>query len=118
MSVFPSNNISIGTYDINKQIFPIQININNGGHSFYLNGNVKIQFTIAERFKNDFNNSLIKVNYISRIIIDKIENENLLSYEYTNVSILYRGGEYTVDGDIQINKMEEIPPTVLRDKKK
>lgn len=112
---FNTDRLEIGLYDSYKEKFPVKIKVNEAGHNFCMNGEIFIPYSKAERFKNDYVNSLIKVTYISRINIDETVNENLLNYEYSNLSILYKGCEYRILGEIEIVNDNKLEQTVLKD---
>lgn len=112
---FNSNNLQIENYDVIKEEFPILITVNNGGHNFFINGKISVPFSEAERFKNENDKTLIKVMYRSIITLNNSNLENFLSYEYTGISILFKGSEYKVEGEIEFKNIEEkIQSTALK----
>lgn len=112
---FESENLQIGNYDVIKEEFPIQISVNDGGHNFFIDGKLKIPFSMAERFKLEVDETLIKVMYRSIISLNNNNIENFLSYEYTGISILYKGSEYNIKGEIEFKSNEEqIQSTALK----
>lgn len=112
---FSSENIELGNYDINKEIFPITIEINEWGHNFTFQGELSIPYSKALTFKSSIKESLLKLTYKSVISYNKNIEEQLLKYEYSNYSLLYKGGEYKILGELKLRiENNNLPPTVLK----
>lgn len=111
---YNSEKFNLGSYDVYKEEFPITIRVNEDSHNFNLTGTLSIPFSKAEQFKNDVKNSLVKINYKCRILTDGLESDNFLVYEYTGLSVLYKGSEYRVDGEFELFNDKEISNTVMK----
>ena len=95
----PANALNLDRYEPDLEYFPVDIRINEGGHDFSFSGTMQVPLSMAPEFKQNLVEGRLKLTYRNRIFKEALEEGKIkILYEYTKLSILYKGGEYTLDG--------------------
>ncbi len=96
---FSTNVIHMYRYEPDLEYFPVDIRVNDGGHNFAFSGILQLPLSVAPDFKKNLQQGRLKLTYRGRIF--KPEQEGMktrILYEYTRLSILFRGSEYPLEG--------------------
>jgi hypothetical protein len=81
------------------EYFPVDIRVHDGGHNFAFTGVVEIPLAIARDFKENLPLGRLKLSYRNRIFKQGEQGTTTrILYEYTRLSVLFRGSEYTLEG--------------------
>lgn len=96
---FPTDVIQLSRYEPDLGYFPVDIKINARGHSFTFAGILEIPISKAPDLKNNLSQGLLKLTYRNRILRQGGDLDTIkIFYEYTKFSLLFKGGEYTLEG--------------------
>ncbi len=102
---FPADIIMLSRYEPDLGYFPVDIKIDRGGHSFTFTGILEMPISKAPDLKDNLTQSLLKLTYRNRILKQGGDLEKMkILYEYTKFSLLFKGGEYTLEGKCNFQK--------------
>lgn len=93
----PSHGIHLNRYEPDLEYFPIDVSVNGRGHNFAFSGILRIPLCRAPDFKQSIEKSRLKLSYRNRIFKQGNPKTKIL-YEYTTLSVLFKGCEYVLEG--------------------
>jgi hypothetical protein len=94
-----TGDVALGRYEADREYFPVNIRVNQSGHRFTFTGTLQVPLSQAAEFKENLNTGRLKLTYKNRIFsADAPQSASKILYEYVKLSILFRGGEYMLEG--------------------
>ncbi len=107
--------VHLNRYEPDMEYFPVDIRVNEAGHNFVFTGVVEIPLAVARGFKENLHLGRLKLTYRNRIFKQgELGTETRILYEYTRLSILFRGSEYTLEGKCSFPEQIEVTDTLVR----
>ena len=109
----PANLIQLSRYEADLEYFPVDMRVNESGHHFIFSGVLKMPLSMAQEFKQAIDKALLKLAYRNRIFKeDPQQGTTKILYEYVKMSILFKGGEYNLEGTCSFPDRSEQAETV------
>lgn len=94
-----TKDIVLNRYEADMEYFPVDIRVNQSGHRFVFTGLLQIPLSLAADFKDNIHRGRLKLTYKNRIFpAEETKLTTKILYEYVKISILFRGGEYVLEG--------------------
>ena len=110
---FSAGKVNLSRYEPDLEYFPVDIRVDKGGHNFSFTGNIRIPLSMAPEFKQNLSEGRLKLAYRNRIFKQGKEEAKIkILYEYTRISVLYKGGEYVLEGKCTFPGRNEVSEAV------
>lgn len=109
----PANILHLSRYEPDLEYFPVDIRVDKGGHSFTFSGVIQIPLSMAPEFKQNLSEGRLKLTYRNRIFKQEQEAaKTKILYEYSKISVLYKGGELVLEGKCTFPGRSEVREAV------
>lgn len=109
----PARVLNLKRYEPDLEYFPVDIRVDKGGHNFTFSGVIQIPLSMGPEFKQNLSEGRLKLTYRNRIFKpEQTAAKTKILYEYTKISVLYKGGEYVLEGKCTFPGRSEVREAV------
>ncbi len=110
----PANLIRISRYEPDLEFFPVDMRVNESGHNFIFSGVLQMPLATAPLFKQEIDKAVLKLAYRNTIFKQDVQQiRPKILYGYVKMSLLFKGGEYTLEGKCSFPGRNEQPESVV-----